>query len=76
MDETEYLNQLRDLLSRFDTDNPVLVAGVGQTTAGEVIEQIDEFLENPFGEFEDAHDETRMPETNDRSDRVEPRGLD
>lgn len=53
MDEREYASRLRDFLSRFDTDNPVLVVGEGQTTAGEVIEQIDEFLENPFGEFED-----------------------
>lgn len=53
MDDIEYASRLRDFLSRLDADNPVLVVGEGRTTAGEVIEQIDEFLENPFGEFED-----------------------
>lgn len=76
MDDTEYAKRLRDFLSLFDADNLVLVVGEGETTAGEVIEQIDEFLDNPFGEFEDERDETRMPETDDRSDRIESGGLD
>jgi hypothetical protein len=53
MDDTEYAKRLRDFLSLFDADNLVLVVGEGETTAGEVIEQIDEFLDNPFGEFDD-----------------------